>query len=129
MKGQCLCRKVTVEVDKAPEYINICNCRFCRSFGAAWGYYDKDKVTITGETRSYRRDDLDEVFLDGFFCSTCGSCTHYDNFGQPERNRMAVNTRLFAQDELDRIEVRYLDIRGDDMIRTGEGHIGDGKAF
>ncbi len=129
MKGQCLCRKVTVEIDEAPEYINICNCRFCRSLGAAWGYFRKAQVTVTGETKSYRRDDLDEIFLDGYFCPTCGTCTHYVNFAQPERDRMAVNTRLFEQDELDGIEVRYLDLRGEDYIRTATGKIGDGCAF
>lgn len=132
MKGACLCGKVSVEIDAAPEYINICNCRFCRCFGAAWGYFRKAQVTVTGETKSFRRDDLEEIWLDGHFCANCGSCTHYINFGDPARDRMAVNTRLFAQDALDGIEVRYLDGRQaeeTDFVRTAGGNIGDGHSF
>lgn len=129
MKGKCLCGSVSVEIDEAPEYINICNCRFCRSLGAAWGYFRKAQVQVDGETRPFRRNDLDEIWLEGHFCPNCGTCTHYINVGDPERDRTAVNTRVFEQDDLDGIEVRYLDIRGDDTIRTGEGIIGDGHSF
>lgn len=129
MIGQCPCGQVTVEIDEAPDYINICNCGFCRPAGAAWGYFRLAQVKVTGETRTFRRTDLPEPKLDLHFCANCGATTHYINFGQPERDRMAVNTRLFVQDELDGIEVRYLDIRGEEMISTADGRIGDGIAF
>ncbi len=129
MMGSCACGKVSVEIDEAPEYINVCNCGFCRPAGAAWGYFRHAQVKVTGDTRTFRRSDLPNPRLDLHFCPECGTVTHYINFGQPERDRMAVNTRVFLQDDLDGIEVRYLDIRGDDMIRTGEGTIGDGHSF
>ena len=134
MKGACLCGRVQVEIDHAPPYINICNCRFCRSLGAAWGYFGVEEVTVTGETRGYSRDDLDDVWLAGHFCPTCGTVTHYTVIKEGEGDGLAINTRIFPQDELDGIEVRYLDGRSveseeDDFVRTGLGHIGDGKAF
>jgi len=129
VKGKCLCGSVSAEVEEAPEYINICNCRFCRSLGAAWGYYETPQVRIDGKTVPYRRDDLYEIWLEGHFCPTCGTTTHYTVIKAPHQDRMAINTRLFEQNELDGIEVRYLDIRGEDQLRTGKGHIGDGKAF
>ena len=132
MKGTCLCGKVSVTIDEAPEYINICNCRFCRTAGAAWGYFRKVQVSAEGETKTIQREDLDEIWLDRHFCPNCGSCTHYLNIAEPQRDRMAVNMRLFSQDALQGIEVRYLDGRQAeelDFIRTDEGKIGDGHSF
>ncbi len=132
MKGSCLCGNVNLSLEEAPEYINICNCRFCRSAGAAWGYYRKAQVSVEGETKTIQRDDLDEIWLDRHFCANCGSCTHYSVVKDEHRDRIAVNTRLFVQDDLDGIEVRFLDGRmvdDDEFIRTGDGKIGDGKSF
>lgn len=134
MKGQCLCRRVSVEIANAPEYINVCNCQFCRKLGAAWGYFRAEQVSIEGETREFRRDDLDEVWLAGHFCPNCGTTTHYTVVHPSnDRDRMAVNTRVFEQAELDGIEVRYLDGRSVDedtpFERTATGRIGDGSAF
>ena len=30
MKGRCACGRVTLELPGRPDYINICNCDFCR---------------------------------------------------------------------------------------------------
>jgi hypothetical protein len=132
IKGTCLCGNVTVEIDEAPEHINICNCRFCRPTGAAWGYYSLAQVKVTGKTSTFRRSDIANPRLDLHFCPKCGATTHYINFGQPERDRMAVNTRLIEQDLLDGIETRYLDLREWEetgFLTTATGRIGDGTAF
>lgn len=132
MKGSCLCGEVGVSIDAAPEYINICNCRFCRTAGAAWGYFTTEQVQVEGKTNSIQRDDIDDVWLKRHFCPECGSCTHYSVLKKGHRDRIAVNTRLFAQDKLDGVEVRYLDgrmIHDDDFIRTDKGTIGDGHSF
>lgn len=134
MNGQCLCGTVRIGLARAPEYINACNCRFCRSLGAAWGYFPKGEVTIDGDTASYARKDLDDVWLAGHFCPTCGSTTHYSITKDPSIDRIVINMRLFDMDAIDGIEVRYLDGRkveteADDYVRTAIGHIGDGTAF
>ena len=134
MIGQCLCGRATVEICRPPEEINMCNCRFCRSLGAAWGYFTIAEVTVSGATVSYRREDLSDVWLAGHFCPTCGSTTHYTYTEQHARDRVAVNMRLFAQDAIDGIAVKWQDGRevhakGDEFVVTGRGHIGDGKAF
>lgn len=133
MKGQCLCRRVSVEIAETPAYIHICNCTFCRRLGAAWAYYRSDQVTISGKTTAYSRDDIDEVWLAGHFCPICGTTTHYEVI-HPSDEGIAVNSRLFDQDELAGIEVRYLDgskveSKDDDFPRTAFGTIGDGSAF
>ena len=134
MKGTCVCGRVTVEISRAPEYINACNCRMCRSSGAAWGYFTGAEVNVTGETKGYRREDLDDVWLENRFCPTCATTSHYVFVEAHPRDRVGVNMRLFAQEELEGIEVRYLDGRAvesedDAFAVTARGRIGDGKAF
>lgn len=134
MKGSCICGGVTLGLPRRPDYINICNCRLCRSTGGAYGYFKPEELTIAGETRGFERDDLPEVWLTMHFCPTCGSATHWTPSGKTELGRIGVNMRLFAQDELEGIEVRYQDGRNvidesDDFITTATGAIGDGKAF
>ena len=134
MKGECLCRRVAVEVHAAPEFINICNCKLCRKSGAAWGYYAPSAVEVSGTTGSYRRDDLgDEPSSEKHFCQECGCTTHFVVI-HPEHGGMGINMRLFDQDFLGGIEVRYYDTRalsrsGGEARQSGTGQIGDGCAF
>ena len=134
MKGSCICGGVTLELPRKPEYINICNCRLCRSTGGAFGYFTPGELTLAGETTSFQRDDLPEAWLTLHFCPRCGSATHWTPTARTAADRIGVNMRLFAQDELGGIEVRYQDGRAvldetDDFITTATGRIGDGKAF
>ncbi|MBM0169951.1 GFA family protein [Altererythrobacter sp. C41] len=134
MKGSCLCGRVTLALPRSPDYIHLCNCRLCRSSGAAWGYFDPAEVKVDGEVAGYSREDLDDPWLVLHFCPRCGATTHYTASGAHPLDRIGVNTRLFAQDEIDGVGVSYRDGRcvfdeDDEFIETGTGHIGDGKAF
>ena len=134
MKGSCLCGRVTLALPRSPGYIHLCNCRLCRSSGAAWGYFDPAEVKVDGEVAGYSREDLDDPWLVLHFCPRCGATTHYTASGAHPLDRIGVNTRLFAQDEIDGVGVSYRDGRcvfdeDDEFIETGTGHIGDGKAF
>jgi hypothetical protein len=134
VKGQCVCGGVTLALPRPPDYINMCNCRMCRSTGGAFGYFKPEELTIAGETRGFQRGDLPEVWLTLHFCPRCGSATHWTPTDRTGPGRIGVNMRLFAQDELEGIEVRYQDGRGvidetDDFVTTATGRIGDGKAF
>lgn len=132
--GQCLCGQVAVTLSRRPGYINMCNCRLCRATGAAWGYFDRSEVTVTGQTAQFVRSDMDDPWLTIHFCPRCGSTTHYDATPAHPSDRLGVNTRLFAQDALDGVPVTYQDGRAvmtedDHFVTTGSGTIGDGKAF
>ena len=134
MKGQCLCRRVTVEIPGRPSHVTFCNCDFCRKLGAAWVYFPPGSITVTGETRAYSREDIADVWLAGHHCPTCGTAIHYTILPPHEVTKEAVNSRLFAQADLEGIEARYYDARhvetdDDEFIRTGSGHVGDGTAF
>ncbi len=134
MKGQCLCRSVTIEVENAPEFINICNCRLCRKLGSAWGYYLPQAITLSGATTAYSRDDLGyQAGCETHFCTNCGTSTHFV-VTHPDHEGVGVNTRLFEQETLQGIAVHYYDTRSrnspeDQPERTGEGTIGDGHSF
>ena len=134
MKGACLCGAVTLEVPARPNRINICNCRLCRSAGAAWSYYRPGEVVVSGETASFTRSDIADPWLVMHFCPRCGSTTHYTVKPGKPTHEVGVNTRLFAQDQLDGVSVTYQDGRNveraeDAFVTTGTGHIGDGRAF
>lgn len=134
MKGGCVCGGVTFVLPRRPDYINICNCRLCRSTGGAFGYFAPEELTVTGETKGFQRDDLPDIWLTLHFCPRCGSATHWSPTGRTDLGRIGVNMRLFSQEDLDGIEVRYQDGRGvidetDEFVTTATGTFGDGKAF
>ena len=134
IEGKCICGEVRVTLAQRPDYINICNCRLCRSSGAAWGYFSPEQVQVDGKAETFRRTDIDPAVIDLHFCPKCSSVSHYTIDESYGSDRVGVNTRIFSQADLDGVEVRYLDARNvsseEDVYQlTGDGHIGDGKAF
>ena len=111
MKGGCHCGNVSVEVARAPEFINLCDCSLCRKSGGAWGYYPKAEVTVSGVPTDYRRADADadEQFVEMHFCSSCGTTTHWTLTENAEGDRLGVNIRIFDPAELEGVEVRTID--------------------
>ncbi len=109
MKGACNCGGVTVTLAHPPEYVNFCNCSLCRKTGGAFGYFDRDAVSVTGELRDFVRSDLAEVFLVNQFCPGCGSAVRWVPLPHYDSRRVGVNMRLFDPAELAGIEVRFPD--------------------
>lgn len=89
---------------------------------------------MEGNTSTYQRDDLGyDPWCEVRFCPRCGTTTHFVVI-QPDLKGIGINMRLFEQDELDGIEMRYYDSRsfsrgGEEAKLTGTGKIGDGCAF
>ena len=134
MNGACLCGRVNLALPSRPTRINICNCRLCRSAGAAWAYYPPGDIVVRGTTATFTRSDIDDPWLIVHFCSDCGSTTHYTVVPGKPADKTGVNTRLFPQDALDGVPVTYQDGRcvetaDDAFVTTGSGRIGDGTAF
>ncbi len=112
--AQCHCAKVGIKLTHRPEYINDCNCSLCRKSGGLWGYFSCADVTVTGETQPYSRKDRDEPAVQIHFCKLCSSTTHWTLTPaflktHPDADRMGVNMRLFEQDTLRGIELRFPD--------------------
>ncbi len=111
----CLCGQVRIEIPKRPDFINECNCTFCRKSGAQWGYFHPSEVGIEGPTKGYSRHDKDNPSAELQFCANCGSTTHFiltasaiSKFGN---SQMSVNMRLVDESELAGTELRYPDGR------------------
>ena len=134
MKGPCLCGRVEIALPHRPEQVNICNCRFCRSTGAAWVYNAAGEIAIAGVVADYVREDLEDPWLVAHFCPRCGSMTHCTATASRPLKRIGVNMRLFDLEALVGVHVVYQDGRSvesetDDFRSTGTGQIGDGEAF
>ena len=124
LKLSCLCGQVRVEIPRRPDYINECNCAFCRKAGARWGYFNPSEVGIEGTTKGYRREDKDDPAAELRFCAHCGAATHFiltasaiAKFGN---SLMGVNVRLADERDLAGIELRY----PDGEAWPGEGDFG-----
>lgn len=134
LQGRCLCGQIALTMPRRPDLIYMCNCRLCRASGAAWAYFTAREVTVTGATKTYRREDMADCWLDLHFCPHCGATTHYTATEHHPSDRVGINTRLFAQDLFTGAPVTYQDGRAvvdenDDFVTTATGHIGDGRAF
>ncbi|URD60438.1 GFA family protein [Sphingomonas sp. KRR8] len=67
-QGGCLCGAVRVVARGEPTRVGLCHCLDCRKHGGslffAAAIFPEEAVTVTGETREYKRR---------YFCPTCGS--------------------------------------------------------
>lgn len=72
LRGQCLCRDVTITLgDWTPE-ISLCHCSLCRRAGGGFmgGFVaPADAVTVTGPVARYRAT----PFSERAFCPRCGA--------------------------------------------------------
>ncbi|MEO0590202.1 MAG: aldehyde-activating protein [Pseudomonadota bacterium] len=91
--------------------MNFCDCSLCAKSGGVWGYYESAHVSIEGETHGYRRVDYDEPAVEIHSCPVCGTTTHWATTEHLVSDRMGVNVRVFAPDELYGIEARFPDGR------------------
>ncbi|CAK7245004.1 MAG: hypothetical protein STHCBS139747_006570 [Sporothrix thermara] len=47
ISSSCHCGRVRLTVLEPPPLLNECHCSVCYKYGAIWGYYSLDDVTIT----------------------------------------------------------------------------------
>jgi len=114
LEASCHCGTVKVTISHQPEYLQDCNCSLCSKSGGVWGYFTTMDVTISGETRSYTRNDYPQPAVEIHFCNNCGSTTHWvltEEYVASSGNndRMGTNMRLFDSDDLVGIELRFAD--------------------
>lgn len=74
----------------------------------AIGHFPIDAVQITGETRSYVREDMADTWMTLHFCPVCGAATHSTGTPQHPTDVLRVNMRLFDGRNVAGTEVRYL---------------------
>jgi hypothetical protein len=89
--ASCHCGEVEIRIANKPNYTNLCDCSLCAKSGGAWGYYESGAVSVTGETKAYRRADYDEPAVEMRFCPNCGTTTHWTLTENCEGDRVGVN--------------------------------------
>lgn len=130
MTGSCHCGAVRVTLSKPPEYVNLCDCSLCAKSGGAWGYFASAEVSVSGETKGYRRCDYANPAVEMQFCSNCGTTTHWILTEHFDADRVGVNMRIFDPSKTKGIEARTLDGRnwfgdGDADHRRAVGRLGE----
>jgi hypothetical protein len=70
--GGCNCGQVRFEVGGEPLRVGLCHCLVCRketgSLGNVFAVWPSEKISVTGETRSWKLTTDNR-----HFCATCGS--------------------------------------------------------
>ena len=108
LKASCHCGRVTVELPSKPEKLNECRCTVCYKYGAIWGYFPRNTVTVSttdgAKVVPYVRADSDGG-ISFNRCSHCGCMTNWwgeGKYAEPTR-KMGVNCRLLPEKDIEGI--------------------------
>jgi hypothetical protein len=76
-KANCSCGQLSITADGEPVKISACHCRECqRRTGSAFGvavFFDRENVTTSGTSNSYKRPGDSGKSIEFRFCPVCGS--------------------------------------------------------
>jgi hypothetical protein len=111
----CQCQKIKITIPSLPEFANVCDCSLCFKYGAAWGYWDPDLVTIKGKPVTLHRpgqeEDKDIIHyvwktkrIAFGHCAHCGTTLywklteqgHAEEAAKGETHDVAINMKLLG---------------------------------
>jgi len=112
LKATCHCGKVEIEIPALPETLNECHCSICYKYGALWGYFTLDDITVTtavGATlEGYVRSDTSgDIQFNR--CSECGcmvSWTVVAGKAPDQAKQVGVNCRMLPEVNIHGVERR-----------------------
>jgi hypothetical protein len=94
MEARCACGQLAVRLNGPTPSIAACHCVECRRrTGSAFGlgaYYRSDRVSVSGETKTYLRTAASGAELSFFFCPDCGSTLFWRSSLFPQRLAVAA---------------------------------------
>ncbi len=114
LSGGCACGQLRFAASGAPKRVGLCHCMTCRKLGGsvfnAFVVYPSDKVTISGESRSWEPAPGSQ----DRFCPQCGSQVFYTDGGDE------IEIKMGAFDDVDRFTPTYeaWTIRRESWLRT-----------
>jgi hypothetical protein len=86
VKGSCLCKAVSFEIEGTVHNARYCHCTNCRKFSgtayAAWGLVPTDKFTVIPAQGGVTKFDSGGGLR--VFCSACGSPLWYEPAGMQQ---------------------------------------------
>jgi hypothetical protein len=112
LTGTCHCGAIGWTFNGMPESATACNCTLCRRYGVLWIYdYEGERITLTGPSAVYTRNDRKSPALEIRFCSSCGCVTSWRGLGlEPDgRRRIAVNIRLAEPGPVAHLPIDHFD--------------------
>jgi hypothetical protein len=97
--ARCQCEAVAVETQGDPDAVVACHCLACQKrTGSVLGvgaYYPPERLTFSGETRTFARScDSGETFLT-HFCPRCGTSVYW-RISEEEPQRFGIAVGSFA---------------------------------
>lgn len=104
IRAACHCGKITVTAPRKPDHINVCQCKVCFRYGAEWGYYEIDEVTISPpdpKTKTYIWGEKKIAFHS---CDNCCGVMYWWPINGT--SGMGLNTKMVDADQLYRVEKR-----------------------
>ncbi|WP_299396795.1 GFA family protein [Pelagibius sp.] len=109
IRGSCHCGAVRFEYPGRPQWLNRCNCSYCRRAGTLWAYAETQQITLTFEAGATIRYIWGDKTLAFHSCRTCGCTTHWENLDPSPAARMAVNCALAEPAEIAGLRIRHFD--------------------
>ena len=107
--ASCHCGNVQIEVDVKPDSLTECNCSVCRRSGAVWAYYTFDQARVLTAPEHMSAYLWNDRVIEFYHCNHCGCLTHYEDVEKNPENRIAVNARMMAPEEIKDIRIRKFD--------------------
>jgi hypothetical protein len=85
--ASCSCGRLRAVCIGEPARVSVCHCNACkRRTGSAFSWnatFEKDQVTVSGETRRHRRISEEGRWGDHHFCPGCGVVVFYEIEARP----------------------------------------------
>lgn len=79
LRGGCHCGAIRYDMPETVHHHTLCHCADCRRASGApavsWGLVDRDRISITGEPRTYASSEHGRRL----FCGECGTSLFYTN--------------------------------------------------
>ncbi len=109
IRGACHCGAVSFVYPDRPDWLNRCNCSFCRRAGALWAYAETGRITLNFSEGATIRYIWGDKLLAFHSCKTCGCTTHWENLTPGPEARMAVNCAMAEPADIADLRIRHFD--------------------
>ncbi|MDQ7048930.1 MAG: hypothetical protein Q9M92_05060 [Enterobacterales bacterium] len=109
VRASCHCGNVQIKIQHLVAVLHSCNCSICHRYAALWGFHKVAQVFIEVGDFALSRYRWGDEMIDFYFCSHCGSTTHYLALKKSKIDRLAINYRLFEPDIYKDLAIKKID--------------------
>jgi hypothetical protein len=95
-KASCLCGQLSLTGEGEPDFVIACNCLACQKrTGAVFGtgaYYRRNRISISGEHKTYQRTAETGRKLVNHFCPACGTTLYWSLEMRPDHLGIGIGS-------------------------------------